>query len=299
MKRGFRGAPRPLLPSMLLVATNPNAGQEHAVVAQSQPSSSTPQVQPPTPTPPPIPTPTPTPIPDTEPTPFEHTYEEPSPVHHHFSPPQEQALSHMSMDDLLHEVPKLISRIDSLEMDLKQTKLTMGNAIVKLVKKVKKLEGFLKRRNLVLTDSEEEEPEAQGRKNQDDPQDSSVQGLVTPSSTRVKASGEEQEEAISLNTLEAAKTLSKVASLKIRSIDKGRRYKRRKEAKGKKVVSSLDFQEEADVGAEQVNTASVEQVSTAEGINTGSIKLSTGDIKLSTGDEKLSTGDEQVSTVGA
>ncbi|GKF69727.1 hypothetical protein Tco_0202784, partial [Tanacetum coccineum] len=203
MKRGFRGAPRPLLPSMLLVATNPNAGQEHAAVTQSQPSSSTPQVpsQPPTPTPPPIstpipppiptpiptptppPIPTPTQIPNTEPTPFEHTYEESSPVHHHFSPLQEQAPSHMPMDDLLHEVPKLISRIDSLEMDLKQTKLTMGNAIVKLVKKVKKLEGFLKRRNLVLTDSEEEEPEAQGRKNQDDPQDSSVQGLVTPSTT--------------------------------------------------------------------------------------------------------------------
>ncbi|GJZ28226.1 hypothetical protein Tco_0572873 [Tanacetum coccineum] len=67
------------------------------------------------------------------------------------------------MDDLLHEVPKLMSRIDSLEMDLKQTKLTMGNAIVKLVKKVKKMEGFLKRRNLVLTDSEEEEPEVQER----------------------------------------------------------------------------------------------------------------------------------------
>ncbi|GJV49697.1 hypothetical protein Tco_1439909 [Tanacetum coccineum] len=206
----------------------------------------------------------------------QHTYEESSPVHHHFSPPQEQAPSQMPMDDLLHEVPKLISRIDSLEMDLKQTRLTMGNAIVKFVKKVKKMEGFLKRRNLVLTNSEEEEPEAQGRKNQDDPQDSLVQGLVTPSTTKVKASGEEQEEDISPNTLEAAKTLSKVASLKTRSIDKGRRYKRRKEAKGKKVVSSLDFQEEVDAGAEQVNTASAEQVSTAEGVNTGSIKLSTG-----------------------
>ncbi|GJU15519.1 hypothetical protein Tco_1143485 [Tanacetum coccineum] len=42
MKRGFRGAPRPLLPAMLLVATtNPNAGQEHHAVPQSQPSSST------------------------------------------------------------------------------------------------------------------------------------------------------------------------------------------------------------------------------------------------------------------
>ncbi|GJX83500.1 hypothetical protein Tco_0332981 [Tanacetum coccineum] len=322
MKRGFRGAPRPLLPSMLLVATNPNAGQEHAAVAQSQPSSSTPQVQSPppiptptpppiptptpppipTPTPPPIPTPTPppiptpTPIPDTEPTPDEHIYEEQSPVHHHFSPPQEQAPSQMPMDDLLHEVPKLISRIDSLEMDLKQTKLTMGNAIVKLVKKVKKLEGFLKRRNLVLSDTEEEEPEVQGRKSQDDPLDSSVQGLVTPPTTKVNTSGEEQVEEISPNTLEAAKTLSKVASLKSRSIDKGRRYKRRKETKGKKVVSSLDFQEEVDAGAEQVNTASAEQVntasaeqvntasaeqvSTAEGVNTGSIKLSTvGDHK--------------------
>ncbi|GJU74329.1 hypothetical protein Tco_1265734 [Tanacetum coccineum] len=242
----------------------------------------------PTPTPPPIPTPTPTPIPDTEPTPLEHIYEEQSPVHHHFSPPQEQAPSQMPMDDLLQAVPKLISRIDSLETDLKQTKLTMGNAIVKLVKKVKKLEGFLKRRNLVLSDSEEEEPEVQGRKSQDDPLDSSVQGLVTPSTTKVNASGEEQVEDISPNTLEAAKTLSKVASLKPRSIDKGRRYKRRKEAKGKKVVSSLDFQEEVDAGAEQVNTASAEQVntasaeqvSTAEGVNTGSIKLSTvGDHK--------------------
>ncbi|GKG09670.1 hypothetical protein Tco_0338416, partial [Tanacetum coccineum] len=38
------------------------------------------------------------------------------------------------------------------------------------------------------------------------------------------------------------------------------------------------------------------QQSTAEGVNTGSIKVSTGDEKLSTGDEKLSTGDEQLST---
>ncbi|GKB87487.1 hypothetical protein Tco_0959759 [Tanacetum coccineum] len=101
----------------------------------------------------------------------------------------------MPTDDLLQTVPKLISRIDSLELDLKQTKLTMGNAIVKLVKK---------------------------EKSQADPQDSSKQGLVTPPTTKAHASGEEQEEEISPNTLEAAKTLSKVASLKSRSIDKGR-----------------------------------------------------------------------------
>ncbi|GJS38106.1 hypothetical protein Tco_0536488 [Tanacetum coccineum] len=43
----------------------------------------------------------------------------------------------MPMDDLLHEVPKLISRIDRLG-DLKHNQATMGNCIVKLVKKVEK-----------------------------------------------------------------------------------------------------------------------------------------------------------------
>ncbi|GJT67777.1 hypothetical protein Tco_1019257 [Tanacetum coccineum] len=229
MKRGFRGAPRPLLPAMLLVATtNPSAGQEHPDVAQSQPSSST----------------------------IPHTFEEPSPAHQHFSPPQEHAQGQMTVDDLLKVVPQLMTKIDSLEKDLKQTKLTMGSVIVKLVKKVKNLEGVLKRRNVVLSDSEEEEPEAQGRKSQDDPLVSLVQGLVTPSKTTVNASGEEQVEDISPTTLKAAKTLFRVASQKPKSIDKGRRYKRRKETKGKKVVTSLDFQEE-------VNT---------EGVNTGSIK---------------------------
>ncbi|GKE93580.1 hypothetical protein Tco_1574675, partial [Tanacetum coccineum] len=114
MKRGFRGAPRPLLPAMLLVATNLNAGQEHDAAAQSQPSSSTSPVLP-TPTPPPIhtptpipasiSTPTPTPIPETEHEPFEHTFEEPSPVHQYFSPPQEHDQRQLTVDDLLQIVP--------------------------------------------------------------------------------------------------------------------------------------------------------------------------------------------------
>ncbi|GJZ43729.1 hypothetical protein Tco_0590984 [Tanacetum coccineum] len=178
MKRGFRGAPRPLLPAMLLVATtNPSAGQEHHDVAQSQPSSSTipvpstssPPVQSPPPIPAPIPTPTPTPISETDPEPLEHTFKEPSPAHQHFSPSQEHAQGQMIVDDLLRLVPQLVTRIDNLEMDLQQTKLTIGSAIVKLVKKVKKLEGIL-----------------------------------------------------SPTTLEAAKTLSRVASQKPKSIDKGR-----------------------------------------------------------------------------
>ncbi|GJQ99386.1 hypothetical protein Tco_0522371 [Tanacetum coccineum] len=285
MKRGFRGAPRPLLPAMLLVATtNPSAGQEHPDVAQSQPSSSTipvpstslPPVQSPPPITAPIPASTPTPIPETDPEPMEHTFEEPSPAHQHFSPPQEHAQGQMTVDDLLQLVPQLMTRVDSLEKDLKQTKLTLGSAIVKLVKKVKKLEGILKRRNVVLSDSEEEESEAQGRKSQDDPLVSLVQGLVTPSKTTVNASGEEQVEDISPTTLEAAKTLSRVASQKPKSIDKGRRYKRRKETKGKKVVTSLDFQEEVSTGY-------------AEGVNTGSIKVSTVSGKVSTVSEQVST----------
>ncbi|GJZ75223.1 hypothetical protein Tco_0639688 [Tanacetum coccineum] len=223
MKRGFRGAPRPLLPAMLLAATtNPSAGQEHPDVAQSQPSSSTipvpstssPPVQSPPPITAPIPASTPTPIPETNTNHGPHRFEEPSPAHQHFSPLQEHAQGQMTVDDLLQLVPQLMTRIDSLEKDLKQTKLTMGSAIVKLVKKVKKLEGILKRRNVVLSDSEEEEPEAQGRKSQDDPLVSLVQGLVTPSKTTVNASGEEQVEDISPTTLEAAKTLSRVASQK-------------------------------------------------------------------------------------
>ncbi|GKA29666.1 hypothetical protein Tco_0715911, partial [Tanacetum coccineum] len=169
---------RPLLPVMLLVATtNPSACQEHPDVAQSQPSLSTilvpstslPQVQSPPPITAPIPASTPTPISETDPEPMEYTFEEQSPVHQHFSPPQEHAQGQLTVDDLLHLVPQLVTRINSLETDLKQTKLTMGSAIVKLVQKVKKLEGILKRRHVVLSDSEEAEPEAQGRKSQDDP----------------------------------------------------------------------------------------------------------------------------------
>ncbi|GJS71090.1 hypothetical protein Tco_0703931 [Tanacetum coccineum] len=62
--------------------------------------------------------------------------------------------------------------------------------------------------------------------------------------------------------------------------------KRKKETKGKKVVSSLDFQEEVDDVAEQVNTAG-EEVNTVSEINTGSIKLNTGIEQASTvGEDK-------------
>ncbi|GKF38097.1 hypothetical protein Tco_0118158, partial [Tanacetum coccineum] len=170
----------------------------------------------------------------------------------------------MTVDDLLRLVPQLVTRIDSLETDLKQTKLTLGSAIVKLVKKVKKLEGILKRRNAVFSDSEEDEPEGQGRKRQDDPLVSLVQGLVTPSKTTVNVSGEEQVEDISPNTLEAAKTLFRVASQKPKSIDKERR-----------LSLAWIVQEEVSTGY-------------AEGVNTGSIKISTVSGQVSTDSIKKS-----------
>ncbi|GKB90193.1 putative ribonuclease H-like domain-containing protein, partial [Tanacetum coccineum] len=131
-------------------------------------------------------------------------------------------------EDLLHMVPTLITKVDSLETELKQTKQAMGKAIVKLVKKVKKLENILKRRNVVLTTSEDEEPEDQERVFKDIDDDPLV-SFVTPT----KPSGEAQEEEINPTTLEAAKTLSKVASQRSKLVDKGKRYKRRKEFKGK------------------------------------------------------------------
>ncbi|GJR92198.1 hypothetical protein Tco_0264372 [Tanacetum coccineum] len=82
------------------------------------------------------------PEPDNEP--IEHTFEQPSPEHQSLSPrqetevPQSQDPTHphvpeartIKVEDLLHLVPKLITKVDSLETELKQTKLTMGKAIV-------------------------------------------------------------------------------------------------------------------------------------------------------------------------
>ncbi|GKF64289.1 hypothetical protein Tco_0187737, partial [Tanacetum coccineum] len=120
-EKGFSRGTKPLLPSMLLVATNPIAGQEHVAQAPTQPIPPPPPIPSPTltstspppiissPPPPPIPTPTspppPPPPPETEPQTDEHIYEEQSPIHPHFSPSQAQAPSSMPTDDLLQTVP--------------------------------------------------------------------------------------------------------------------------------------------------------------------------------------------------
>ncbi|GKB21610.1 ribonuclease H-like domain-containing protein [Tanacetum coccineum] len=86
----------------------------------------------------------------------------------------------------------------------------LWEAILTLVDRVNTLEVALKRKTkrVLLSDSKEEETEAQGRKTHDlDPLVSLVQELVTPSKT-VNASGEEQVKDISPTTLEAAAILT-------------------------------------------------------------------------------------------
>ncbi|GKD93543.1 hypothetical protein Tco_1373380, partial [Tanacetum coccineum] len=89
--------------------------------------------------------------------------------------------------------------------------------------------------------------------------------------TKVSASGEAQEEDISPTTLEAAKTLSKVASQgisKARSTDKGKRYKRKTRTTDKDIGTSLDAEVKVNTGRVEVNPGSA-------GVNTGSTPVST------------------------
>ncbi|GJT90465.1 hypothetical protein Tco_1079310 [Tanacetum coccineum] len=120
-----------------------------------------------------------------------------------------------------------MTRIGDLEKQLKETKQTFGKAILTLVDR--------------------------GRKTHDlDPLVSLVQELVTPSKT-INDLGEEQVEDISLTTLEAAAILTKVQ--KIKSVDKGKRYKRRKSSK-EFAGTGLDF-EEVKSAFEKVNTGGI------------------------------------------
>ncbi|GKB95767.1 hypothetical protein Tco_0981904 [Tanacetum coccineum] len=61
---------------------------------------------------------------------------------------------------------KVIHQINSLEKELKDTKQTLGNDVLKLLKKVKSLEKALKRKSkkVLISESEGEESQDQGRK---------------------------------------------------------------------------------------------------------------------------------------
>ncbi|GKD87650.1 hypothetical protein Tco_1358804, partial [Tanacetum coccineum] len=165
-------------------------------------------------------------------------------------------------------VPTLEKKVATLEEELRETKQTLGSAVLTLVKRVKSLEVALKKKTkkMVISKFENEETEAQGRniKEMDcDPLVSLVKDFVTPTKTPVSASGEEQTEEISPNTLEAAKTFLKVAS-QAKTIDKGKRYKRRKGKQAQEVNVGLDFDQEVSTGFKDFNA--------------GDAKVSTGSI---------------------
>ncbi|GJT57679.1 hypothetical protein Tco_0992733 [Tanacetum coccineum] len=165
------------------------------------------------------------------------------------------------LKELMDIIPKLVLIIDNLEKELQQTKSTYGKAVLTLVKRVKLVEAALKRKSkkVILSESEDEETEDQGRKIQDiddNPLVSLVRNsmeekeadFVTPK--KVSVSGEAQEEDISPTTLEAAKTLSKVASQNVST------YKRRamSASKGKDIGIGMDF---FSAAKERLNSAKV------------------------------------------
>ncbi|GJS86362.1 ribonuclease H-like domain-containing protein [Tanacetum coccineum] len=148
-------------------------------------------------------------------------------------------------------------------------------ADLKGISKVKLLEAALKRKSMkvIFSELEDEETEDQGGKIQDiddDPLVSLIKNsmeekeayFVTPK--KVSASGEAQEEDISPTTLEAAKTLSKVASQNVST------YKRRARS------ASMDF---LSAAKERLNSAKVE-VNTK--VNPGSARVNTGNTPVST-----------------
>ncbi|GKG38550.1 hypothetical protein Tco_0460262, partial [Tanacetum coccineum] len=57
------------------------------------------------------------------------------------------AKASIQLKELMVLVPNLVTRVTSLEKELKETKQTLGNAMLKLVKKVKSLEIALKRKS--------------------------------------------------------------------------------------------------------------------------------------------------------
>ncbi|GJU78638.1 hypothetical protein Tco_1275708 [Tanacetum coccineum] len=74
------------------------------------------------------------------------------------------------LKELMAIIHKMLTKIDSLEKELKETKQTLGHAVLTLVKKVKSLKVALKRmlKRVILSDSEDEETrESVGRIIQD------------------------------------------------------------------------------------------------------------------------------------
>ncbi|GKD23942.1 hypothetical protein Tco_1225645, partial [Tanacetum coccineum] len=237
-----------------------------------QPTATTPPIQPvETSSSPPIFT-----IPDTQPTlppspqipsPSYHDTEGPSfePSYHMSPPPSHEPENQASrsseeseqLRNLMDIVPRLESRVESLEKELSETKQTLGTAILQLIEKVKKLENKLRKKR-----KRKETEDAEGQDQEVPSQTDQENTFATPEKS--KGSGEAQEEQISPSTLEAAQILSNVASegFKGSQAPLGSKIYRRKPKSTTTPTKILHFEEPDSA---QVNTA---QVNTAE-VNTG------------------------------
>ncbi|GJZ59578.1 putative ribonuclease H-like domain-containing protein [Tanacetum coccineum] len=151
----------------------------------------------------------------------------------------------VELKELMVLVPKLVTRIDNLEKELHHTKNTYGKAVLTLVERRRKIQDIDDDPLVSLVGESMKEVD-----------------FVTP--TKVSASGEAQEEDISPTILEAAKTLSQVASQTVST------YKRRARStdKGKDISTGLDAEAQVNTGSEDFNSDSIR-------VNTGSAPVST------------------------
>ncbi|GJR77755.1 hypothetical protein Tco_0090120 [Tanacetum coccineum] len=258
MKRGFRGVPRPLLPAMLpVVAVDQSAGQADQAVDQPSPSEPLPSSS----HPPVISATT-----ESEPTPVA----EPTP--HPKSPEPEPASEPIEHKFELHTLNTNHFHAKPYTKELKQTKSTIGKELVKLVKKVKKMEDVLKRRhvgsylirdrmrNFFQTGEEFKQKEGYGLNGYED---------------------------ISPNNLEGSPKTSesKLLLKRSKSVDKGKRYKRRKESKGEDISNGF---EDISTGFEEVNTETQAPKRTKEQIQQEEASLAEA-IRLQTLEEEETT----------
>ncbi|GJX89908.1 putative ribonuclease H-like domain-containing protein [Tanacetum coccineum] len=217
----------PLLPAMLAGAAV-DQGEGSAQPAEPHhtpvdPISSTSQ--------PPIPSPIPSPPHPSPPphSPFQSPPHSPfqSPLHSPFQSPH--PLPHFS-PPRSYEAP-----LPKVGEELTDTKQTLGNAVVKLVKKVKYLEIALKRKSKKGIHEREVNRFCYSYKN--------------------KLWGAQEEDQSTI--LEAAKLVKVVLGVgKEKSTDKGKRYRRRARSVAKNINIRLDAEEEINTGIKDVNTGS-------------------------------------------
>ncbi|GJX89049.1 hypothetical protein Tco_0341063, partial [Tanacetum coccineum] len=216
-------------------------------------------------------------------------------------------------------VSKFMQKTTSLESELKDTKKTLGTAIITLVGRVKKLEGALKKRKRkpVISDSDDDAERVEKEIDMDSllalanaslaEQQSS---FVTPS--KDNDSGESQEQDISSSTLAAAHILSQTklhaervakspAQVSSRSV---KTYTRASKGSASEDTSSrMDFSPNAVTPGGLTHSSANQDIPADIFVTLGNMPISTGsgtipaDVSVPTGSSTFTAGSEQVPPV--